>query len=371
MTARSTPKPTHRRLAVERQRTLALTKKLIHSHIYPRSLALRDSTIEKTIESANNESPHKFPFHKTSPLSNVPNFQYLRHQATAKKARIAAQKQGQFYNLNQNSPVKMIQEGVFQSPGETIYGFGHTVISIRTPGGTRDTLHPLEEKKSKKKLGFGDLDSLSAPKRISEVSLSYNSFSRPAGKENTVNNKRAQGGYSANDLFQLQFNDFKNQIIEAGLADEEELDQYLTDKRTFRFEHTHLIASHFGRLTTHEGQTVSPSDPESTFVGTEHLNTEMMLFEKFADFLLYINHKKHGHPAHEKTVDYSCKVIFAEDTTTAIGLQLTIKDKHTGIEFVQTWDNPYAVTEKPTARMYTELLLALKQGLNRRLQPSQ
>jgi hypothetical protein len=369
MTSRSTDKPPQRRRAVERQRVLALTKKVIHSHIYPRSFELRDSTVEKTIESINNESPHKFPFHKTSPLSNVPNFQYLRHKATAKKARIAAQRQGQFYDLNQNSPVKMIQEGVFQSPGETIYGFGHTVISIRTPGGTRDTLHPLEEKKSKKKLGFGDLDSLPALKRISEVSLSYNSFVRPAGKETHVNNKRAQGGYSANDLFQLQFNDFKNQIIELGLADEEELSQYLADKRTFQFEHTHLIASHFGRLTTHQGQALSPSDADSTFVGTEHLNTEMMLFDKFADFLLYINHKKHGYPAHEKTVDYSCKVIFAEGTTTAIGVQLTIKDKHTGIEFAQTWDNPYAVTEKPTAQMYTQLLLALKQGLNRQFRP--
>jgi hypothetical protein len=338
---------------------------MTRSTVYHRyTQRLRGSTLRNTAESLKKiKMPYRRPFYKTDPISNYPNFQYLRHMK--RKSRLMRLREGNFYHLNTNSPVRMIQTGQFQSPGQTVYGFGHTVITVTTPGGTQDKLLPLEKLPTRKSLTYEELDHLPFEKRVSEVSLSYNNLVRPAGKENRISNKQAQGGYSAEDLFDLQFQEFKDQIVQNGLAQEDELEEYLNANRSFHHEHTHLIASHFGKLKTQEGQILSPFDKESTFVGTQHLNTEMMLFEKFVDFLLYVNHKKNGHPAHEKTVDYTCKVLFVEGTIIPVGLQLKILDKHTGIEFVQTWDNPYQVTEKPSAQLYTALLQSLKTGLHR------
>lgn len=350
-----------------RRRSQMLQRQVIESAIKKPSqthtthlLRLRHSTIKKTLTSLSEQAPSTFKFERTGPLSDEPNFGRMRHDAN-KKPRVVRERNNEIYHVGKQTPVKMIQSGEFQSPNETVYGFGHTVISIQTPGGTRDNIHPLAPHRSQRKINF-DMNEQS---RVSEVQLSFENLIRPAGKNEPMNNKKSQGGFSADELFTQQFDAFKKELVDAGLATETEINEYMNNAP--HFEHTHLIASHFGRIKNKEGQMVDPRNRESTFVAPAPLNTEMMLFEKFADFLVYMNHKHNGHAVKEQTVDYTCTVLFAENTTTAIGLQLQITDRHTGIKFSQTWDSPYAVTEKPSMALYTTLIQALKDGLNRQL----
>jgi len=328
-----------------------------------RLLRMRLSTQKTTLYSLNNAKPIPYRFEKTGPMSNLPNFQSLRHMY--QKARMIFEQGQQLYNHPQLSPVKQISENTFISPGKTVYNYGHTVIEIQTPGGHHTALHPLEEQQEKpriKRVLFDEAD------QISSVALSYRNLKRPSGHAQPIDNKKSQGGFSADELFDQQFKAFKEYIVSQGFASAQEMEEYTENIGTFHHEHTHLIASHFGILKNDEGQVINPRDKNSTFVALNHLNTEMMLFEKFADFLVYINYHRHSFAYDQKCVDYTCKILFAENTKIAIGVQLVIEDKNTGIIFTQTWDSPYRVINKPSIELYSAMLQALKLSLDRNLQ---
>jgi hypothetical protein len=198
---------------------------------------------------------------------------------------------------------------------------------------------------------------------VETVRLSYRQWDRPAGHGRPINNKKAQGGKTADELATIQLDAFQHGLVELGFATEDQMKHYAHDSLNFHYEHTHVFASHLGVLRNLEKQIIDPRSPTSTVVGTEHLNTEMMLFEKFVDFLLYTNYHVHHVPYHEASLEYTCEYVLIPHTTQPAYLKLQITDYRTGKVFTQIWDEPYRVTEKPSTQMYTTLLLLLKAAL--------
>lgn len=337
---------------------------------------LRDSTARATLKSIENEQPPSFHFEKTSPISNVPNFGLLRHDEKQKRRLVMESKHGTYHNVAPAvlpvTPVKQkIGTKVFVSPGGKKYVPSGVAIKVDEsdllliplklkPPEPTDFIAPRQLRGVMRPLIPQEY---AAYTQVASVKLSYATLARPAGFKKPINNNYAQGGNSANDLAKIQLDDFEKGLIALGLATEEEMQSYLSVFNKIHFEHTHKVASHFGTLKDLEGQKLDPRDRLSTFVAPAALNTEMMLFEKFADFLLYKNYHQHNCKYRESTVEYTCTLVTVPNTTQPMSLSLQIKDFHTGKTFTQNWDKPYEVIQKPASAMYSTLLCLLKASL--------
>lgn len=349
--------------AIKKQGLIAHAAKRIPVKYTERLLLMRESTVSATIDSLTHEKKPSHRFSRTSPTSDRPNFQALRHDPMEKRRMVVETQEG-FHNVSPKAvpvtPVKLVRKNppLFRSPGQTLYKPGRSVIQAASG----EIVHPLQRISAQQQLVGRGLfhDTV----RVRGVSLSYANLARPAGHAQPINNKQSQGGFSAHELADRQFDVFEKGLIDLGFATHQEM---LAFKELFdevQHEHTHMIASHFGILTDQEKQRVDPRDPDSTFVAPAALNSDMMLFEKFVDFILFINYHRHGHAYREKTVDYTCEVLLFPGTTQPARLSLQVTDHHTNKTFTQMWENPWAVTEKPSAAMYTTLLQLLKASLD-------
>lgn len=324
---------------------------------------LRPQTIASTLVSVASEKPIVFAFKKTSAVSNDPNFGPIRHDPLRKR-RVVIAKNGRYHNVNPDAskvtPVKMVAQNQFVSPGGQRYEPGDAAVMVGSA--VARPLRAITRNSSKGSRNLMAALNESSQKHV--VSLSYQNLSRPSGRYQPINNKKAQGGKSANELADLQLDDFERGMVSLGLATPDEMQTFKMHLAHVRYEHTHMFASHFGILINKENQKIDPRAPKSTFVAPAALNSEMMLFEKFVDFLLYANYRRHGAKFNEKTVDYSCEVVLVPGTTQPLSLTLQVYDYVTQKTFKQTWSNPSMVTEKPSSAMYTTLLQLLKASLD-------
>jgi hypothetical protein len=299
----------------------------------------------------------------------------LRHDELQSRRLVVQSDDGTFHNVNPEvlpvTPVK--RQGasqVFVSPGGKNYVPGASTVKldnhqpilvplVQVPPGL-----PTSAELPRRRLLIPQLiQQCPRQTHLTSVKLSYANFVQPAGIQKPINNKQAQGGYSADELAEIQVSDFEKGLIDLGFATKEEMEAYLKIFKTVHHEHTHKVASHFGILKNLENKVVDPRDPLSTFVAPAALNTEMMLFEKFIDFLLCKNYHKNKAQFRDHTVEFTCTLITVPNTTQPLSLKLEIKDFHTGKSFAQTWDRPYEVTQKPSSAMYSTLLILLKASL--------
>jgi hypothetical protein len=371
-----------KRASAERLESLSKRQLIVESGVSPSSshtqhlVRLRTTTIQPTLQSLKLESPPGFHPEKTGPTSNEPNLGALRHDETATRRLVMQAPDGTFHNVNPDvlpvTPVKQnTDKGVFISPERKEYMPSASTVTLAQNAPRLIPLVQVQSQSQTTRKPRPLVGALFPPviqqfpqhARIIDVTLSYANFVRPSGHQLPINNKQAQGGYSANELVQIQLNDFEKGLVDLGFANQKQMQEYSKRCKEVHHEHTHRVAAHFGILKTQEGQTLNPRHPSSTFVAPAALNSEMMLFEKFTDFLLYINYFQHGFNYNQDSVQYICTTVTIPSTTQVLSLTLQIKDFRTGKTFAQTWDKPYEVTAKPAAAMYTTLLMLLKANL--------
>jgi hypothetical protein len=113
---------------------------------------------------------------------------------------------------------------------------------------------------------------------------------------------------------------------------------------------------------------VDPAERESTFPAPAAFNTDMLLFERFADYLLFINYRRHGKGINETTVHYECNVTYDEQTHIPMKVFMKITDQVSGFTFSQTFTNPVDRHNKPSAQLFRNCIHIMKDMVNGRLE---
>jgi hypothetical protein len=359
---------TEERLHAIKKQKLIKTAPSISKKSATRLSTLRDKTIESAVNHQANSGTQHPVFTATHYMSDQPNFRGLRHDLEEKR-RVIVLKGQEEHNVNpavlQVTPVKKCKTKphYFISPGKTLYQKSSSSIKLQDNGVDTEILQPLERVKTNQ--SSPKITSGTQNKRLKQVNLSYNNLVSPLGRDKSYDNRRAHQGHSAHELAAQQLDEFEEGLITLGLANPQELLDFKNNFEKIEHEHTHMIAGHFGILKNDQNQIIDPRHADSTFIADKAINSEMMLFEKFVDFLLFINHKRIGYARSQASVNYRCEVTFLPNTTQALQIDLQVTDFHTNKTFKQTLVPPQlSAKPRPSAQMYTTLLKLLKASLS-------
>lgn len=314
------------------------------------------------------------PAKRMHPMSDKPSFapiRYRRKMSPSEPLHTVIQHQSPG-----KKPVRFQPEGgvleehtgahgspIFVTPSrQHTYGTSPSIV-VQTPKGHRDEVLAVAPKESlcsgvgtSRKLCF----SFGAEPEYQTVEvtipLAYQQLVSPKPGD-PMNNRRANGGLSADERMQ--------QLLEGTVDDDVERMQLL--KELPHHEYLHHIARHWGVVLEKSGRVRDPAHKENMFVGTAAFNTAMLLFERFADFLLFINHHRYKVPTAEPSIEYTVRIKQDPRTYDIAHAEVSIKDLRTQIEFTQYWDQPNHIQDKPYEETFITWLKLLKQAWSRTL----
>ncbi|MFI4955907.1 MAG: hypothetical protein ACHQAX_01725 [Gammaproteobacteria bacterium] len=316
---------------------------------------MRPKTIERYIKSVEIFQNAARIYKRVHPMSKKISHPYrydwkstkhtvITHESPGKTPRLMQQKKGVLTNVAESKYLTPKKSGVYQP--------GHDHVDIITPGGHKSKMEVLEKPKLSGRKRIFDF---MAESPIHEVTtrLSYKQLSAPV-KGKKINNRLSHGGESADE---------KAARTMLGIYDELKTKELIT-----HHEYTHAIAGHWGIVKEEvTGAKRDPAAATSTFIAPAAFNTEMILFERFADFLVFLNHHRYHVATTKPSIEYTMRYQQDPQTHVMSFAEIKIKDLHTRIEFTHHWDNPSAITEKPSAQVFIAWLEHLKNALDRTL----
>lgn len=235
-------------------------------------------------------------------------------------------------------------------------------LEVTAENGEKIYIHQLKSCNSKERTRV--LPLAEQPQDVTirtKVALSYQNLVAPQFNRR-IDNKQANGGINAYNCLKNSLVELLNGLVNEGLYAPEDVEAYIKTyvEQNIPTEYIHAVAGHWGLVMTLDGKIVDPADIDATFAGPAVFNTEMLLFERFADYLLFINHRKHGMGYTVPTVHYECNITYDKVSGLPNKVQMKITDLVSGYTFEQTFKKPLNHTARPSAQLFRYCIRTLK-----------